>query len=129
MTSVPPVPGQPEQFLLTIGDIGVSRSWVVTPNGTAPLAGSQWIMQDRTFTQRSIPAYAIVLAIIFAFACLLGLLFLLIKEDRMTGYVEVSVRSGNLFHVTQLPAQSPQAVLQARQLVYQAQSMAAAVGP
>lgn len=129
MTSVPPAPGQPEQFVLTIGDIGVSPSWVVTPNGTAPLAGSQWIVQDRTFTQRSIPAYAIILAIIFAFACLLGLLFLLIKEDRMTGYVEVSVRSGNLFHVTQLPAQSPQAVLYARQLVNQAQSMAAASGP
>lgn len=129
MTSVPPVPGQPEQFVLTIGDIGVSPSWVVTPNGTAPLAGSQWIVQDRTFTQRSIPAYAIVLAIIFAFACLLGLLFLLIKEDRMTGYVEVSVRSGNLFHVTQLPAQSPQAVFYVRQLVNQAQSMASAVGP
>lgn len=79
--------------------------------------------------QRSIPAYAIVLAIIFAFACLLGLLFLLIKEDRTTGYVEVSVRSGNLFHVTQIPAQSPAAVLYVRQLVNQAQSMAAAVGP
>ena len=128
MTPVPPVPGTPEQILITIGDIGVSPSWVVTPNGSAPLVGSQWIVQDRTFTQRSIPAYAIVLAIVFAFACLLGLLFLLIKEDRMTGYVEVSVRSGNLFHVTQLPAQSPQAVLYARQLVAQAQSMAAAAG-
>jgi len=129
VTSVPPVPGQPEQFVFTIGDIGVSPSWVVTPNGTAPLGGSQWIVQDRTFTQRSIPAYAIVLAVIFAFACLLGLLFLLIKEDRTTGYVEVSVRNGNLFHVTQIPAQSPAAVLYVRQLVNQAQSMAAAVGP
>jgi hypothetical protein len=118
----------PEQILLSIGDIGVSRSWVVTPNGSAPLAGSQWIAQDRTYTQRSMPTYAIVLAIVFAFACLLGLLFLLIKEDRMTGYVEVSVHSGNLFHVTQLPAQSPQAVLSARQLVAQAQSMTAAAG-
>lgn len=129
MASVPPPPGQSEQFVITIGDIGVSPSWVVTPNGTAPLAGSQWIVQDRTFTQRSIPAYAIVLAVIFAIFCLLGLLFLLIKEDRVTGYVEVTVRSGNLFHATQIPAQSPQAVYQVRQLVYQAQSMAAAVGP
>jgi len=128
MTAVPPVPGAPEQILLSIGDIGVSRSWVVTPNGSAPLVGSQWIVQDRTITQRSIPTYAIVLAIVFALACLLGLLFLLIKEDRMTGYVEVSVRSGNLFHVTQLPAQSPQSVLHARQLVAQAQSMTAAAG-
>jgi len=128
MTAVPPIPGPPEQILLSIGDIGVSPSWVVTPNGSAPLAGSQWIVQDRTFTQRSIPAYAIVLAVVFAFACLLGLLFLLIREDRVTGYVEVSVRSGNLFHVTQLPAQSPQAVLYARQLVAQAQSMTAAAG-
>ena len=128
MTAVPPVPGAPEQILLSIGDIGVSRSWVVTPNGSAPLVGSQWIVQDRTITQRSIPTYAIVLAIVFALACLLGLLFLLIKEDRMTGYVEVSVRIGNLFHVTQLPAQAPQSVLHARQLVAQAQSMTAAAG-
>lgn len=35
-----------------------------------------------------------MLAIIFALACLLGLLFLLVKEDVTTGYVQVSVRSG-----------------------------------
>lgn len=116
---------QPEQFALTIGDIGVSPSWIVTPNGTATLRGSQWIVNDRTTVQRAIPTYAIVLAIIFALLCLLGLLFLLIKEERTVGSVEVSVRSQNLYHVTQLPASSPADVLRVRQLVHQAQTMAA----
>lgn len=116
---------QPEQFALTIGDIGVSPSWIVTPNGTAPLGGSQWIVNDRTIVQRSIPTYAIVLAIVFALVCLIGLLFLLIKEERTVGSVEVSVRSQNLYHVTQLPASSPGDVLRTRQLVHQAQTMAA----
>ena len=119
---------QPEQYVLSIGDIGVTPSWVVTPNGTAPLRNSQWLVNDRTTIQRSIPPYAIVLAVVFALACLLGLLFLLIKEDRTVGYVEVTVRSQNLYHVTQLPASSPGAVLHARHLVNQAQGMAAALG-
>lgn len=115
----------PEQYVLTIGDIGITPSWVVTPNGTAPLRGSQWLANDRTTVQRSIPSYAIVLAVVFALACLLGLLFLLIKEERTVGYVEVSVRNQNLYHVTQVPASSPAAVLHTRQLVNQAQTMAA----
>lgn len=125
MTNLQPSPTQPEQFVLTIGDIGVSPSWIVTPNGTAPLSGSQWMAQDRSFTTKTTPTWAIVLAIVFAAACLLGLLFLLAKENATSGYTEVTVRSGNLFHVVQLPASSPQHVAHARQLVFQAQSMAA----
>lgn len=127
MTNQYPAPGQPEQFVLTIGDIGVSPSWVVTPNGTAPLRQSQWTAQDRTFTTQTTPTWAIVMAVLGFLFCLLGLLFLLAKESQTSGYVEVTVRSGGLFHVVQLPAHSPQAVASARQLVYQAQSMAAAI--
>ena len=106
MDSNPPDAG-PEPFILTIGDIGVTRHWVVTPNGTAPLAGSQWIARDLTRTESRIPPWAIVLAIIFAFFCLIGLLFLLVKEAYTTGYFEVSVNSGSLYHVTQLPVSHP----------------------
>ncbi len=56
-----------DPILLTIGDIGVSRHWVVTPNGTAHLAGSRWIARDMSRTESKIPTWAIVLAIIFAF--------------------------------------------------------------
>lgn len=112
-------------YLLTIGDIGITPNYVVTPNGTAPLAGSRWIIRDNTITSSRIPAYAIVLAVIFALFCLLGLLFLLIKEQSTQGYVEVSVRSGNTYHVTQLPIHNLAQVQQIRADVAQAQSLAA----
>jgi hypothetical protein len=119
---------QGDQILLWIGDIGVSRHWVVTPNGTGPLAESQWIVRDGSRTEEKMPAYAIVLAVIFFFACLLGLLFLLIKERRTVGYVEVTVRAGNVYHVTQLPVRHPGEVDHIRGSVHQAQSMAYALG-
>lgn len=118
--------GGHEQVVLSIGDVGVSRSWIVTPNGTAPLRGSQWVVQDMSITTKRIPAYAIVLAVIFALACLLGLLFLLITERTTSGYANVSVRSGDLQHTTQIPVWNPVTVAQVRQAVAQAQSMAAA---
>lgn len=122
----PPVPPPPPQgFVLTVGDIGITPDHVVTPNGTAPLRGSQWIVNDRTQLTRAIPTWAIVMAILLALACLLGLLFLLVKEDRVTGWVEVTVRSGDLFHVTQLPVNRPEDVAHYRYLVAQAQSLAA----
>ena len=121
----PAVSSAPEQLLTTIGDIGVSPSWIVTPNGSAPIAGSVWIANDQSRQTERIPPYAIVLAIIFAFACLLGLFFLLIKERTTTGYVEVSVRSGTLYHVTQVPVTDHAQVAHIRQLVAYAQSLAA----
>ncbi len=127
MTNLQPAPGQPEQFVLSIGDIGISPSWVATPNGTAPLRDSQWTVQDRTFTQQATPTWAIVMAVLGFVFCLLGLLFLLAKESQTTGYVEVTVRSANVFHVVQIPAHTPQAIAHTRQLVYQAQSMAASI--
>src|SRR4029434_1505136 len=51
---------QGDQILLWIDDIGVSRHWVVTPNGTGPLAESQWIVRDGSRTEEKMPAYAIV---------------------------------------------------------------------
>src|SRR5256885_11665131 len=54
-----------DPIVLTIGDIGVTRNWVVTPNGTARLGGSQWIARDMTRTESKIPTWAIVLAFFF----------------------------------------------------------------
>jgi hypothetical protein len=119
-------PDATDPIVLTIGDIGVTRNWVVTPNGTARLDGSQWITRDMTRTESKIPTWAIVLAVVFALVCLLGLLFLLAKEKYTTGYVEVSVQAGNLFHATQIPVSSQYQVAQIRQQVSQAQTLAAA---
>lgn len=112
-------------FVLTIGDIGITHDTVVTPNGNAPLAGSQWLLIDRTTVQSKIPTWAIVMAIIFSLCALLGLLFLLVKESVITGYAEVSVRSENLVHMTQLPVYRPRDIDLYRRLVAQAQTLAA----
>lgn len=80
---------------------------LITPGGTYPLAGTTWIMTNNTVTTESIPAYAIVLAVIFFVFCLLGLLFLLIKDRRTQGYVSVSVQGPGLLHVTQIPVSNP----------------------
>ena len=120
--------GPPPAYELTIGDIGVTRTQIVTPNGVAPLRGSQWIVLDQTMTSMRIPPYAIVLAVVFAVFCLLGLLFLLINEPVVTGYVNVSVRSGDLSHTTQIPVYNAQAVAAVRAATAHAQSMAAVAG-
>lgn len=91
----------PESTLLQIGDIAVTRSWVVTPRGYAPLAGSEWFVVDRTAWTQEIPVWAIVLAIVLF---PLGLLFLLVKETRATGWLEVTVRSGAFVHQVAIPA-------------------------
>lgn len=130
-----PVAGQPspslplqESYVLVIGDVGVTPHWVVTPNGSAPLRSAQWVVRDLSRTEERIPAYAIVLAVIFAFACLLGLLFLLIKERHIVGYVEVSVQAEGLYHVVQFPVAGPATLAWVHAQVNQARSMAAQLG-
>ncbi len=94
---LPPPPGTARLgILLTIGDIGITTDSIVTPNGSAPLAGSQWIFTDHTNVEQKIPGWAIILAIALGLACGVGLLFLLVKDTRITGYAEVSVRSESL---------------------------------
>jgi hypothetical protein len=117
-----------DPILFTIGDIGVSRHWVVTPNGSAPLAGTTWISRDLTRTETKIAHWALVTGIILAiFTCGLGLLLLLVKETRTSGYVEVTVQAEKLFHVTQLPIHDARQILPVRQSVQQAQALAAQV--
>jgi hypothetical protein len=125
---VVPAQQQAEPFLVNIGDIHVSSHWVVTPSGTAPLAGAQWFFLDQSRTERKIPTWAIVLAVVFAFACLLGLLFLLVKEDVTVGWVQVSVRAGELTHVTHVPVASKLDIARAAELVQQAQALTAQAG-
>ena len=60
----------------------------------------------------------------FAFFCLLGLLFLLMKEQYVTGYVEVRVTGEDLDHWTQVPVYDAEQAVAARTLVWQAQALA-----
>jgi hypothetical protein len=126
--SVPPLVKSDK---LTIGDIVVSPEEVITPNGVGPLVGSQWTCMDRSAIVKRMPASAIILTVIFFLVCFLGLLFLLIHEQVITGYVEVSVRTGNIYHVVQIPvsgegdANRLRQVAEVREKVSRAQAMAA----
>jgi hypothetical protein len=104
--SVGPGSGQ-EPTLVTIGDIAVSQHWVSTPSGSAPNRSATWTVTPMYQTTRAIPTWAIVCAVVFALACLLGLLFLLVKEEQTTGYVQVNVQADGLMHTCYVPVTSP----------------------
>ncbi len=120
-----PMPYEHEPVIMTIGDIAVTRTQVIVPTGRYPLRGTNWTVQDSTQVTESIPAYAVVLAILFFIFCLLGLLFLLIKEKRYSGFVSVTVTGPNLFHAAQFPP-GPQTAAMVTHQVNQARALAAA---
>src|SRR4051794_22007211 len=104
-------PARQESTLVTVGDIACSQHWVTTPAGSHPLGGSTWIVTNQTTVSERIPPYAIILAIVFALACLLGLLFLLIKERTVQGFMQVSVQGPGFYYATRVrsgwPARPP----------------------
>ncbi|MEU6128887.1 hypothetical protein ABZ805_06910 [Saccharopolyspora sp. NPDC047091] len=104
-----PYPAQPP-ILVTIGDIACTQHEVITPAGRFPIGGTTWSFTDLSRTTRGIPTWAIVCAIVFALFCLLGLLFLLAKEDRTEGWVQVVVHGPGLAHQVHIPVNSPFAV-------------------
>ncbi|MFJ5682522.1 hypothetical protein [Streptomyces sp. NPDC093099] len=100
-----PVPtGGPGAPLVSIGDITVVGDSIITPSGTLPLRGAVWNATDMSRTEEKIPTHAIILAVVFFIFCLLGLLFLLMKEKTTTGFIQVTVTSGGRHHSTMIPA-------------------------
>jgi hypothetical protein len=112
-----------EPVLLTIGDIMVTQSFVIVPQGRFPLRGTTWNVEDYSMVSEGIPTVAIVLTIIFVWFCLLGLLFLLMKEKRFSGFVSVTVTGEGFFHTAQFPA-GPQTGMWAANVVNQARGLA-----
>ncbi|ANW18515.1 hypothetical protein [Streptomyces clavuligerus] len=103
-----PAPLAPMSPAVTIGDITVVGDQIITPAGTMPLKGAVWNAVDLSRTSEKIPTYAIVLAVVFSLACLVGLFFLLMKEKETSGYIQVSVASGGKHHTTMIPAHGPE---------------------
>ncbi|MGC5343405.1 hypothetical protein ACPXCE_06465 [Streptomyces sp. DT24] len=101
-------PGAGGMPMLSLGDITVMNDSIVTPSGTLPLKGAVWTATDMSRTEERIPPVAIVLAIVFALLCLVGLLFLLMKEKKTTGFIQISVSSGGRHHSTMIPATGPE---------------------
>lgn len=126
MSDIEPANQAPQEPAVMIGDITVTPAGIVTPSGTTPVAGATWNVADMTTTTETIPAYAIVLAILFFVFCLLGLLFLLIKEKRTTGHVQVTVQAPGFLHTTQIPVSSPLQIQQIHAQVNWARSLGAA---
>ncbi|MEV6559977.1 hypothetical protein AB0M22_29945 [Nocardia sp. NPDC051756] len=102
----PPVPQwnsfTPTPVLVTVGDIGCTGTRVMTPSGEHPLAGTTWIVTNQTSVDRRIPSYAIVLAVLLMVFCLLGLVFLAVKEEKIQGFVQVSVQGPGFYYATQV---------------------------
>jgi hypothetical protein len=111
MSVIQPPSGH-DPLLVSIGDIGFSAHWLVTPVGAKPLKGTQILVADFSRTERKTPTWAIVLAVLGIFFFLLGLLFLLVKEDVTTGSVQITVHNDGLAHATNVPVNSYQAVVE-----------------
>ena len=105
-------PSQYQPIRASLGDIAVTDTQVHTPVGLYPLRGTTWTVSNQTFVTEAIPAWAIVLAIIFFVFCLLGLLFLLVKERRMHGAVQVGVQGPGFSYATYIPVRNEMAVFQ-----------------
>lgn len=99
----------------TLGDISVYGDTINYPGGSMPLRGTIVTITDRTSQQESISTLGIILAVVFIWACLLSLLFLLMKEVKVTGWYEVGIRNGDAAWVTHVPVNSPEG----RQLAWQ----------
>jgi hypothetical protein len=112
--------------MVTIGDIACTNTLVITPSGQAPIGGVVWSYTDMSRTTRSIPTWAIVCAVVFFFFCLLGLLFLLAKEDRTEGTVQVVVQGQGFLHQVQLPVSSVMQIQDYAARVNYARSLSAA---
>lgn len=96
-----------EPVMVTIGDISVTSTTVYTPSGSRPLSEVSWTFTDLSTTSQGIPTWAIVCAIVFFLFCFLGLLFLLAKEDKTQGSVQVTVHGPGFVHTSTIPVTSP----------------------
>lgn len=95
-------------YLISIGNIHATQQYVVTPAGTWPLAEVTVDSRDQTATTSGIPAWAIIMVIVFIWFFLLSLLFLLAREERASGSIVVTVthNAGGQW-VEHVPIQAP----------------------
>ncbi|MGW9826251.1 MULTISPECIES: hypothetical protein [Brevibacterium] len=90
--------------------IEVTSTGVHTPAGTIPLDQARFFLADRTWTTRSTPGWAIALAIGgFFVVTFFSLLFLLAKDERTTGYVDVTVTGAGVSYTSSVPIASARA--------------------
>lgn len=118
------LPTPAEQVLTQIGEITITQTTVHTPNGPIPLRGAQWLGQDHWHHEQKMATWGIVLAVVLFF-CIgpFSLLFLLAKESRYSGTVDVTVSSGSRQYTARIPIQSHQHAHHVHQQVTYARSL------
>lgn len=115
-----------DDIVASIGDISFSARTIHVPGRSFPMAGSIWTVRDNTMVTRQMPQWAWVGVIVGILFCGLGLFFLLVRETVVSGYIDVEVRNGSDYFVTQVPARNSLGTLgQVRQLVDYARSLSA----
>ncbi|MGC4893010.1 hypothetical protein [Micromonospora sp. DT31] len=99
-----PLPPAQSPAVVQIGEIMVTPPVIRTPAGVLPLAGSSWYVMDHWQKEEKIATWAIVASIV-GFFCLtvFSLLFLLVKETRHHGIVQVTVTNGGHQYVARIP--------------------------
>lgn len=134
----PHVPYPSDPVLFTIGDIGVTRAQVIVPAGRFPLRGTVWTTQDSTQVTQGVSTTGVVLTVVsMALLCMcglllwpllifvpFGLLFLLIRDRKVSGFISVTVSGPGLFHAVQLPP-GPEVSAMVAYQVNQARALAA----
>lgn len=111
---------------VVIGDIEADRFWIRTPLGVMPAGEAQWSVSSQVRTERYIPLWAVLLTLLFVLMCLLGLLFLLVKEERHYHEVTVTVMGAGFAYTTQVGAYDARVVTDTRAQVAHARALAGA---
>jgi len=125
VSQLAPAPHDP--VLVAVGDIQITQHWIVTPSGTIPLRGASISAVDYSRVEQRIPTWAIVVAIVgFFVITLFSLLFLLAKEQRVVGHVQVTVQGPGFLHVVNLPVAHPGTAADVHGRVLYARQLAAA---
>jgi hypothetical protein len=116
----------PGAVLVQLGEVTVSSNTIHTPAGDIPLRGSQWTVSDQWHSQQRIPAWATVCAVVgFVFLCFLSLLFLLAKETRYSGTVQVAISNAGRQYVVRIPVTDQRVVAHIHAQVNYVRSLAA----
>ncbi|MFG2108330.1 hypothetical protein [Micromonospora chersina] len=119
-----PLPPAQSVVAVQIGEIMVTPPVIRTPAGVLPLAGSSWHVVDHWQKEEKVATWAVVAAIL-GFFCLtvFSLLFLLVKETRHHGTVQVTVTNGGHQYVARIPVADQFQVQQINNQVNYARSL------
>ena len=111
----------PGNHMANLGDVQVYERVIVTPVGQWPMRGAQFLLAQQPQVVRRTTTAGVVLAIVSVvlalvtavFTCggglifLLGLLFLLLKDEQLAGPAIVLVRSAGQLYQAQVPLVAP----------------------